>query len=133
MKDTIIRSLEDAFAGIDKKAAKITVLGVGSELRADDGAGLLIAENLIKKCGQDKCDLNSKLQVIYGATAPENFTGDIRRFAPTHLILLDSAHMGLEPGDVKIIKKEDISGITFSTHVLPLSVIINYLTNSFKL
>ena len=132
MKDKFVRSLKEIFDNIDKKNAKITVLGVGSELRADDGAGLLIAENLIKMCGKDKCGVNAKLQVIYGETAPENFTGEIRRFAPTHLILIDAAEMGLEPGTVKVIKKEDVKGVTFSTHLLPLSVMIDYLANSFK-
>ena len=132
MKDVFVKSLKEIFDNIDKKSAKITVLGVGSELRADDSAGLLIAENLIKMCGKDKCSVNTKLQVIYGETAPENFTGEIRRFAPTHLILIDAAEMGAEPGTVKVIRKEDIKGITFSTHVLPLSVMVDYLANSFK-
>ena len=132
MKDAFVRSLKEIFDNIDKKAAKVSILGVGSELRADDGAGLLIAENLIKICEKDKCGVNAKLQVIYGETAPENFTGEIRRFAPTHLVLIDAAEMGLEPGTVKIIKKEDMKGVTFSTHVLPLSVMVDYLANSFK-
>ena len=33
---------------------------------------------------------------------------------------------------LKVIKKEDVKGVTFSTHVLPLSVMVDYLANSFK-
>lgn len=133
MKENFKRELEDIFNGLNKKELRLSLLGVGSELRADDSAGLVIAENLIKQCEKEnKCGINDKLQVIYGETAPENFTGDIRKFLPTHLIVIDAAEMGLEPGSVKIIKKEEIKGVTFSTHVLPLSVMIDYLYNSFK-
>ncbi|MEI6093138.1 MAG: hydrogenase maturation peptidase HycI [bacterium] len=132
MKETFKRSFNDIFSGLDKKSLKISLLGVGSELRADDSAGLVVAQNLIDKCRSDKCGLNDRLQVIYGETAPENFTSDIKRFSPTHLIVVDAAEMGLESGSLKIIKKEEIKGVTFSTHVLPLSVMIDYLSNSFN-
>jgi hydrogenase 3 maturation protease len=132
MRETIVKALEEMTSSTDRKTMKISVLGVGSELRGDDAVGLLIAENLTKKCEEDKCGLSTKLQVLYGATAPENFTGEIKKFAPTHLIIIDAAEMGEKPGSIRVIKKDEIKGVTFSTHVLPLSVMVDYLSNSFK-
>jgi len=121
MKNELLDFLK---AGQEQK--KITVLGVGSEFKSDDAAGLKVAEGLSRF--EDK----NKLQVIFGGTAPENYTADIKRFAPTHLILVDAAEMGERPGTVKIIPKDKIDGISFSTHVLPLSVMLNYLSQSFN-
>ena len=58
-----------------KGASKIVVLGVGSELRGDDIAGILAAENL-------KGKTSDKLQVLIGGTAPENLTGEIKKLKP---------------------------------------------------
>jgi hydrogenase 3 maturation protease len=130
MRESLLASLRKITDTFDKSTIRLSVLGVGSELRGDDAAGLMVAEKLIKKCGDDKCGIGAKLQVLYGETAPENFTGEIKRFAPTHLIIIDAAEMGEKPGNFKIIRKEEIKGITFSTHVLPLSVMVDYLSNS---
>jgi len=132
MRENLVRTLDEITDSTDRKAIKLCVLGVGSELRGDDAVGLLIAENLIKKCENDKCGISTKLQVLYGATAPENFTGEIKRFAPTHLIIIDAAEMGEKPGSIRVIKKDEINGVPFSTHVLPLSVMVDYLSNSFN-
>ena len=105
-----------------KGAQKTVVLGVGSELRGDDIAGLLVAEAL-----KDKPSLN----VINGGTAPENFTGEIKKLQPTHLIIVDSAEMKKEPGFVKLIEVNEVSGYSFSTHSLPMNVMTDYLLKYF--
>jgi len=115
-----------------KNSQKITVLGIGSELRGDDVAGVRVAQKLIDQCSQDcqKDILNSRLQVLFGYTAPENFTDEIRKFSPSHIIMIDSAEMGEEPGTAKFIAPQEIQGTTFSTHSLPLSVLVDYLHQS---
>jgi hydrogenase 3 maturation protease len=105
-----------------KGAQRTVLLGVGSELRGDDIAGLLIAEAL-----KD----NPALTVINGGTAPENFTGEIKKIQPTHLIIVDSAEMQKEPGFVKLIDVEEVSGYSFSTHSLPMKVMTDYLLKYF--
>ncbi len=62
-----------------------------------------------------------------GGTAPENVTGEVRRLAPTHVLLVDSAEMGEAPGSVRLIGAGRIAGTSFSTHSLPLSVLARYL------
>ena len=100
---------------------KYVILGIGSILRSDDGAGMYFIEllrNLVKM---------DNLLLIEGSTAPENFTGVIKDFAPDKLFIVDAAHMGLLPGETKVVPACDICGVSFSTHMLPLSVMLKYL------
>jgi hydrogenase 3 maturation protease len=116
--------LEKYFAG----ARKIGILAVGSELRGDDAAGLLIAQKL--KAFSKTESLHSKLKIFIGATAPENLTGEIKKFNPDHLVVLDAADTGKKPGAIMSISPEEVGGVSFSTHQLPLKLMIQYLNES---
>ncbi len=108
-----------------KDAKKIAVLGIGSELRADDVAGLLVAEELKKI-------KSSKLKIILGSTAPENFTGEIIKYNPTHIIIIDSMDMDREAGSILLISPEEVGGVSFSSHMLPIKMMVDYLLASLK-
>ena len=58
---------------------------------------------------------------------PENFTGKIRNENPTHLIIVDACLMGSNPGDMKIVDKNDFANIGISTHSMSLSFFVRYL------
>lgn len=109
-------------------ANRVAVLGVGSELRGDDQAGLLVVERLRKRCKVNgSCP---QLELFYGATAPENLTGEIKNYRPSHLILVDAADVEKDPGTVEVISHELISGVSFSTHMMPLKIIVDYMLDS---
>lgn len=112
--------------------ARLCILGVGSEFKADDGAGVLLVKHLEEKLNKYKFTKEqlSRLMLLDGSTAPENFTGNIKSFQPSHLVIVDAAEMGLKPGEIKLIDEKDIAGVSFSTHVLPIAVMINYLKQS---
>ncbi|MFA4905697.1 MAG: hydrogenase maturation peptidase HycI [Candidatus Margulisiibacteriota bacterium] len=103
-------------------ARLIAVLGVGSELRGDDAAGLMVAEKLQNRPG---------LGVILGGTAPENFTGEIKKLQPSHLIIVDAAEFGEKPGAVRQIDLNETGGGSFSTHSLPMKILVDYLAGYF--
>jgi hydrogenase 3 maturation protease len=65
--------------------------------------------------------------VFVGSNAPENCTGPIRRFDPSHLVVVDAADLGEKPGGVQLIDPNRLDGVPFSTHSLPLSVVLGYL------
>ena len=79
-----MESLKDELAVRLKGAVRVAVLGVGSELRGDDIAGILVINALQKS---KKINKNIKLKTFEGSTAPENITGELRAFKPTHLVL----------------------------------------------
>ena len=98
------------------------LLGVGNELQADDGAGLLAVRAIKTRLGN-----SPDMLLIEGATAPENFTGPIRRFAPDLVIIIDAAKMGKKVGEIDWIDLEQIDGFSASSHVQPLSILAGYL------
>lgn len=102
---------------------KLIVLGVGNELKCDDGVGPYI----IKKLKESTVENNDRLLFIDAQTVPENFTGKIRKENPTHLIIVDACLMGGEPGDMKIVDKDDFASIGISTHSMSLSFFVKYL------
>lgn len=103
------------------------MLGVGSELRGDDVCGLLIARCLKKNL---KGFRRKEIKVFFGDTAPENFTGELRRFNPSHTIIIDSAQMGKQVGAVKVLSQKELRGASFCTHKLPMEVLATYLRES---
>ncbi len=101
--------------------AKIGVLGVGSVLCGDDGAGMAVVEQLSQN------NLSSQIRLFAGSTAPENFTGEIKKFAPAFLLVIDAAFMEKSPGTIALVDAQSIDGMGFSTHMLPMSVMLAYL------
>ena len=102
---------------------KLIVLGVGNELKCDDGVGPYI----IKKLKEEKIENKKNLLFIDAQTVPENFTGKIRKENPSHLIIVDACLMGGQPGDIKIVDKYDFANIGISTHSMSLSFFVRYL------
>ncbi|MDD5594824.1 MAG: hydrogenase 3 maturation endopeptidase HyCI [Candidatus Omnitrophica bacterium] len=111
-----------------KGAEKIAVLGVGSELKGDDAAGMLVARQ-IKQRGR-KMHAQKPVKVFLGSTAPENITGEIREFAPSHLLIIDAACVSKRTGTIKVFSGGQIDGFSFSTHRLPIKILADYLTSS---
>lgn len=103
---------------------RLVILGAGSCLKADDAAGIEIASRIIKKYTED---CSPSLRVYSGSTAPENYTGAIKAFKPDHIMIMDAADVGAEAGSVSVIQSDVISGVSFSTHMLPLKVLVDYL------
>jgi len=100
---------------------RIALLGIGSTLRSDDAAGMFFIERIRELVQQDR------MLPIAGSTAPENFTGVIKEFVPDKLFIIDAAHMGIKPGEARVVPASDIAGVSFSTHMLPLPVMLKYL------
>ena len=108
---------------------KLIVLGVGNELKSDDGVGPFIINKLI-----DENIEKDNLLFINAETVPENFTGKIRKENPSHVIIVDACMMGAKPGEIKIVDKDDFANIGISTHSMSLSYFVKYLErdNDFK-
>ena len=105
-------------------AERLVVVGAGSTLRGDDAAGMAVVERLLEEFPPDAYP---HLMFCPGETAPENFSGKIRAFKPTHLLVVDAGDMGLAPGAFALIPPENVGGPTFLSHMLPLKVLITYL------
>jgi hydrogenase maturation protease HycI len=104
----------------------VVVVGVGSEMRGDDAAGVEVVRGL-------RGALRSpNVLLIEGGVAPENFTLQMRRFRPSHIIFIDAADFGAGPGDVVLAEPDAITGHSISTHTIPLSILARYLQGEMK-
>ncbi|OPY43182.1 MAG: hydrogenase 3 maturation protease [Methanoregulaceae archaeon PtaU1.Bin222] len=93
------------------------LFGVGNTLRKDDGAGNYVASRF----------RNEGWKVFDCGTAPENFSGVVKREHPEILVIVDAADMGLAPGEFMIVPKEKIRDVGIGTHQLPLDTFIDFL------
>jgi hydrogenase 3 maturation protease len=101
-------------------ASKIVILGIGNELKADDGIGPYIIEHLQNRNPPH-------VELINASTVPENFISHLIESNPPLILLIDAALMHAEPGTIELIDKATIGGIAFSSHQLPLTFFIEYL------
>jgi hydrogenase 3 maturation protease len=104
------------------------VLGIGNRLGGDDAAGICVVDMLNQRRHRAKTLPSREIMAIDTGTAPESYTSVIRQHRPDLLILVDAADMGLPPGALRTITPEKISILSFSTHHMPLSMFIAYVT-----
>ncbi len=93
------------------------LLGIGNDMRGDDGIGVYIARKF-RKDGWVAMDCS---------TVPENYIGKVIRYKPEKVVIVDAAEMGLEAGEIRKIPKDKMGMASFSTHSLPLSIFINHV------
>ena len=105
------------------RSPRVAIVGIGHELCGDDAAGLHLACTL-----QTLAADNERLLVIEAGPAPENFCGTLRRFYPDLVVLADAAQMGMQPGTVRWLPWQETTGLSASTHTLPLHILAQYLT-----
>ncbi len=113
----------EAFAG----QKRVCILGVGTELCHDDAAGLYCVEQLTAKLGIPIGAAHDRILLVSGGPAPENFSGLIREFHPDLLVVVDAAFLELPAGSIQLLPEERAAGLSFSTHMLPLPMLLSYL------
>ena len=95
---------------------RVAVVGMGSEF-GDEAAGLMVADHL-KDVGPRGA------LVIRAEDRPENFTEQIRRFNPTHILFVQAASFGGRPGEARLLP---IDAHGEGLHESPLTTLAHYL------
>jgi len=90
-------------------------------MKGDDGVGSTIATELGKEIKHED------IMILDCASAPENFTGKVSKFNPDHVVIIDAVKMGRDPGYVNRVEPDNIHGLLFSTHQVPLRMLIKYI------
>ena len=117
MAEHIKKDLKNWFYG----AKKTVLAGIGNPIRTDDYVGLKIIQDLQGK-------LPETVLLLEAETVPESYLSDIENFKPTHVLLIDAAFLGLNPGEASIIDPEKIADYSaISTHLLPLPIFCEYV------
>lgn len=105
-------------------AKRVTIAGIGNPIRMDDFAGVRIVQILQGK-------VSDKVLLIECESIPESYIQQIIDFTPTHILLIDAALLGLNPGEPEFLGPEELPIFTaYSTHILPLRVFCGYLAKT---
>ena len=99
---------------------KKAILGLGEELKADDGVGKYIVDELKKR--------KSKHLILY-SSVPENAFTKLRNKGIGELTIIDAADFSGRPGEIRIVSdfKETIR---LSTHSTSISKMVDYMKKS---
>jgi hydrogenase 3 maturation protease len=112
-------NFEDELRDFLQGANKIAILGIGNDLRSDDGLGLYIIEKLSIK--------DPRVMIENVGSVPEGFARNLAEFGAERVIMVDAADMMKPPGHIELVTKDRIGGINISTHSMPLSFLMMYL------
>ncbi len=118
MEKRLISDILRVLSPPEVKEQRFAILGIGNDLKGDDGVGWYVVDRLSKELGREKNLLLVKTSV------PENHVKEINDFAPAMLIIIDSADFKKGPGKIKSIKGYQVSESFISTHTTPLTLFI---------
>ena len=93
------------------------LLGIGNPRHGDDALGPVFA----------RAFRHPDWRCVNAATAPENFTGLVRRLHPEILVLLDAADVGRPPGTLRRLAPAAIAAGDFGTHAGSIGRLAEYL------
>ena len=112
-ENSIAKQLMKWFSDADR----IVVAGIGNEIRKDDFVGVKIVRELAKKLD------SQNIFLIECETVPESYVGQIAKFNPSHVLLIDAGMLGLEPGQARLVDVKQLATYpAISTHALPLRI-----------
>ncbi len=105
-------------------SGEVYVLGLGNMDRGDDGAGVLVAQELKKPFPRFSF---SEHDGVEGTVLDISETpGDLTVF------FVDAANMGERPGTVKVVRKDDIDEKEITTHRVAVSLMASLLEREGK-
>ncbi len=109
-------SLEEALAA--RLRGRVTVVGIGNPLRADDAAGCLVARSLRPAAG---------LEAIEVEEVPESHLGAVSASRPDTILFVDAVDLGAAPGSLALLETRDLARFAPTTHHVPLDLLAHWL------
>jgi hydrogenase 3 maturation protease len=102
----------------DDLKSPVAIVGIGNRMKGDDAAGPLVIDHI-----------KNKIQAICidAGVAIENYLGEISMHKPRTLVIIDAVSMDSQPGDIRLFTEDEIASGGISTHILSLSMAIDYL------
>jgi hydrogenase 3 maturation protease len=91
--------LKEELSGLER----LVVLGTGNALKADDAAGLLVANLLDHQLNRRQ---KSRIKVLRAYEIIDTYLKRIKRLKPSHLIIVDAIDLNKHPGTILVTKIE---------------------------
>lgn len=101
---------------------RLVVVGVGNELRGDDGWGPAAVRALAAQVGPEQ-----QGQLFDCGDVPENYLGPVIAARPETIVILDAVDFGAPAGTVRLIEFDHAAGPAISTHNAPLGLVAQVL------
>jgi len=111
---SIFSDLREAVTG------RALIIGIGNEMKRDDGIGPFVAGRLEGKLS---------VPVMDCGPAPENYTGPIRNLRPETIIMIDAVDHKGKPGSVKLLRPNELKDETFTTHSVSLKTFADFISS----
>ncbi|HID06674.1 MAG TPA: hydrogenase 3 maturation endopeptidase HyCI [Armatimonadetes bacterium] len=100
-------------------AMRSMIIGIGNDMRADDGVGCWIARQLIGKM---------PIPVIDAGEIPESYLDKIRSHQPDCVVFIDAVDMGAEAGSIVVLDAGDLPETSpISTHRVSVKILADYI------
>jgi len=96
----------------------VVIMGVGNELRGDDGFGVILAERLEGRVPQP---------IFVTFDLPEDYAVKAADLHPDVVLVLDAADFGGGPGAARLIRAQDIPPTPGVTHRPSLEMLARFL------
>ena len=103
--------------------ARFGVVGVGNELKGDDGAGPALVALLAGR---------ARFPFVDASEVPENYGGWVAKQRLDVVLFVDAVEFGGAPGEWRLIGIEELMHSASSTHRLSLHFLIRYLKEQWK-
>ena len=103
-------------------AGRVVIAGIGNPIRRDDFVGVKLVRDL-------KGKISDEVRLLECETVPESFMQEIVDINPSHVLLVDAAILGLNPGETRLVFPKQVTYFpAITTHVLPLRIFCEYIT-----
>ncbi len=96
----------------------VLLIGVGSTLRGDDGAGPALIALLEGKV---------KANLLDAGEVPESYFSRIQAVQADTIVVIDAADFGATPGDLAVLEPEAIAECGISTHQMPMNLFFRFI------
>ncbi len=115
-------SLKDLATRLEGK--RFGVVGVGSVMRGDDGAGPELVVELQRR--------GFPLPCVDAAEVPENYGGWVPKQELEAVVFVDAVEFGGEPGECRLIPFEHLMISASNTHRMSLHYTVQYLRDQWE-
>ncbi|MHA2250447.1 MAG: hydrogenase maturation protease [Candidatus Kariarchaeaceae archaeon] len=117
-----LQNLQEELSAVLYDYRNYLIICLGNELRGDDGIGIYIGDELIKKLPE----ISAK--VILAHNTPVNFLGKIVKINPDLLIIVDAIDLQVEVGTIALLTPETIQNTqSTTTHYQELDDLLKFL------
>jgi len=104
------------------RGSATVIVGIGSTLRGDDGAGPALCQQL--------ASTGICAELLDAGTVPENYIQPIIKKAPRNLLVVDAIDFGGSPGEIRIFEPGQLDSLAVSTHVLSPGLFVDVIRRS---